>query len=73
VFDAVAARVGQVLSLSMWQMSILYHAIQIPIVMAMSYVLAYITFVFIENRFRPNLYSDIRLNQPTVGQPAGFA
>ena len=54
-------------------MSILYHAIQIPIVMAMSYALAYITFIFIENRFRPNLYSDIRINQPIVGKSAGLA
>ncbi len=73
IFDAVVARVGQALSLSMWQMSILYHAIQIPIVMAMSYALAYITFIFIENRFRPNLYSDIRINQPIVGKSAGLA
>ena len=73
LFDAVVALIGQKFSLSLWQMSALYHAIQIPVVVVMSYLLAYITFVFIENRFRPNLYSDIRLNPPTSGQPSGIA
>jgi peptidoglycan/LPS O-acetylase OafA/YrhL len=73
LFDAVVVRVGQKFSLSLWQMSALYHAIQIPIVIGLSFALSYITFVFIENRFRPNLYSDIRLNPVTTGHPLGIA
>jgi peptidoglycan/LPS O-acetylase OafA/YrhL len=73
LFDKIAARIGEVLALHTWEMSLLYHSVQIPFVLTLSYMLAYVTFVFIENRFRPNLYSDIRINQPTVGQPAGFA
>jgi peptidoglycan/LPS O-acetylase OafA/YrhL len=36
--------------------ALVYHALQIPIILGLSAALAYLTFTLIERRYRPNLY-----------------
>jgi peptidoglycan/LPS O-acetylase OafA/YrhL len=40
-----------------WQKIFLYHSIQIPLVIILTYLISYVTFMLIELRFRPNLYN----------------
>ena len=58
-FAEIAKRVAQSLHLDLWQTVIVFHSMELLVVLAVSYVLAYATFVLIEARFRPSLYSGL--------------
>jgi peptidoglycan/LPS O-acetylase OafA/YrhL len=56
--DRLAMTVAKGLGLTRdWQLMLTFHAVEIPLIFIMSIALAYATFITIETRFRPGLYS----------------
>jgi len=39
-----------------WQQMLIFHAIQLPVILGLSLLVSLITFIFVEIRFRPHLY-----------------
>jgi peptidoglycan/LPS O-acetylase OafA/YrhL len=64
-FEAIARWIGEALALNPWGVSFIYHTLQISVSAALSYLLAYVSFILIENRFRPDLYAGIGAKRTT--------
>ncbi len=65
-FTAATDRISAITGwTSLWQKIAIYHAIQIPVVLTASYLLATLTFHLIEVRFRPGLYEPARMADKT--------
>lgn len=58
-FADLARSIAGALGLRFWQTVFLYHAMELIGVLIASYILAYATFILIEARFRPTLYSGL--------------
>jgi len=58
-FAVLAQRISDALRLDLWQTVIVFHTMELLTVLLVSYVLAYATFMLIEARFRPSLYSGL--------------
>src|SRR5262249_54530805 len=55
---------------SLWQKILVFHVVQISLVLLLSYSLAWITFHLIETRFRPGLYKPELNGRKPVLTPA---
>jgi peptidoglycan/LPS O-acetylase OafA/YrhL len=58
-FAEFSQRVAKDLNWGLWQTMVMFHSLELVFVIVLSYVLAYTTFVLVEARFRPSLYSEL--------------
>jgi peptidoglycan/LPS O-acetylase OafA/YrhL len=58
-FHVLTQGIAKANDLPLWQTVLLYQGMMLIYVLVVSYVLAYTTFVLIEARFRPSLYSGL--------------
>lgn len=59
----IAQSLAKTLDLAKWQTVGVYHLLELAMVLPISYILSYATFVLIESRFRPSLYSGVMAHQ----------
>jgi peptidoglycan/LPS O-acetylase OafA/YrhL len=58
--EGVAQRIAVALDLKPWETVLVFHSLELVVVGSLSLALAFISYVCIETKFRPNLYSDVR-------------
>jgi peptidoglycan/LPS O-acetylase OafA/YrhL len=63
-FEQLAKSIAARFHLSFWQTVVIFHVGEIIALGAISIALGYLSYVLIETRFRPDLYSPAHLNQP---------